>query len=78
MTNRPSYRPGLTRKDTAFREGIGLHHIRLSTAKQSKPPGRRLSDLLPIRPSHALRPARMLPPSAPNSSTHTRGRALSP
>ena len=33
MTNRPSYRPGLTRKDAAFREGIGLSHIRLSKRK---------------------------------------------
>jgi hypothetical protein len=76
MTSRPSYRPGLTRKNTAFRDRIGLRHIRLSTAKQSKPPGRRPADLLPIMPPHPLRPARLLMPSAPNFSTDTRGRAF--
>jgi hypothetical protein len=34
-----------------------LHHIRLSTAKRSKPSGRRPSNLLPIRSSHALNEA---------------------
>ena len=78
MTRCPSHRPKLTRKDTAFREGIGLRHITRSNAKPSNATGRRASNLLPIMSSHALTPARLLLPSAPNSPTDARDRALSP
>lgn len=78
MTRRPSQRPKLARKNTAFRDGIGLRHIALNTVRPSNATARRPSDLLPIMSSHALRAARLLLPPASNSTADVRTRALSP
>lgn len=78
MTRRSSPWPKLTRKDKALREGIGLRHITLNTARPSDATARRQSDLLPMMSSHALRSAHFLPPPASNFTADVRTRALSP
>ncbi|WP_395172776.1 hypothetical protein [Roseibium alexandrii] len=50
MTTCPPQCQKPIRKDTAFRERIGVRQMPLNTAKSSKLTGR-LSDLLPINPS---------------------------
>lgn len=78
MTSRPSTWPKLPRKDMTLRDGIGLRHITLNTARPSNAARRRPSDLLQIMSSHAPRSARLLLPPASNSTTGIRSRALSP